>query len=90
MTIMTVFVSGEARGPQTQQRKHNYHPGRPSSGCQYNAFCFTGCIRSIMKSFFVKNCTALLIAPSMRVLVMKIMMMIDVEANRNTDIHFAV
>ena len=69
MTNMIVVVTGEARGPQTQQLKHNYHPGRPSSGCQCNTFCFTGCIMSIMKSFF-------LIAPIMRVLVMEIMMMI--------------
>ena len=55
MPIMTVDVSGEARRPQTQQLKHNYHPGRPSSGCLYNAFCFTGCIRSIMKSFVKKK-----------------------------------
>ena len=89
MPIMIVVVSGEARGPQTQQLKHNYHPGRPSSGCQCNAFCFTGCIMIIRKSFVKKNCTALLIA-SIRVLVMEIMMMIYVEANRNTDMHFAV
>ena len=70
---MIVVVSGEARGPQTQQLKHNYHPGRPSSGCQYNAFCFTGCIIIIIVK---KNCTAFLIAPIMRVQVMEIMMMI--------------